>query len=321
MPLISCLCGFANGIINFIMALAPIVLFVYNRPWHTRQTLESLAKNKLADQSKLFIYSDGPKSSATEGEVNLINEVRRVIRLNKWCKEVIIIESEKNQGLANSIVSGVTDVVNRYEKVIVLEDDIQTSVGFLTYMNDALSFYEKFDNVMHVSGYFHPLKDNYPNTFFYNVNSCWGWGTWKRSWNHFLWDINDLEHRLRTSKHFSLEDFNKGQGTAFSDQLEANKKGTICTWAVRWHASIYIKQGLCLHPGKSLVRNIGFDNSGTHCNTDKRYMGQSLASFIDVDPIPLKESSYVISKIKEFNKQSRVGEVYASLKEVLKRML
>ena len=146
--------------------LAPIVLFVYNRPWHTEQTLNALMQNELADQSVLYIYADGPKENATEEQLKKIEEVRHVIRTKKWCKEVHIIESEKNKGLADSIINGVTEIVNKYGKVIVLEDDIVTSKGFLKYMNEALELYKEEDKVYHISGYMFPVKGNCLKPFF-----------------------------------------------------------------------------------------------------------------------------------------------------------
>ena len=103
------------------MILAPIVLFTYNRPWHTRQTIEALQKNHLASESVIFIFSDGPKTKEDEPKVE---EVRKFLKTIQGFKQIEIIEREKNWGLAKNIIDGVTKVVNEYGKVIVLEDDI-----------------------------------------------------------------------------------------------------------------------------------------------------------------------------------------------------
>lgn len=149
--------------------LAPIVLFTYNRPHHTQKTLQALMQNELADKSVLYIYCDGAKEHATETDKTNITEVRKVVRSKQWCKEVHIIEAEKNKGLAKSIISAVTEIVGKYGKIIVLEDDIITSKGFLRYMNDALSIYQTQDKVMHVSAYMYPHKERLPETFFFEV--------------------------------------------------------------------------------------------------------------------------------------------------------
>ena len=176
--------------------LAPIVLFVYNRPWHTEQTLEALSANKEVQESILYIYADGPKENTTSEELEKIAQVRKVLRNKQWCKEVKIIESVNNKGLADSIIEGVTTVVNNHGKVIVLEDDIVVSTGFLKYMNDALNLYENEEKVMHISGYMFPVKERLPETFFYKQASCWGWATWANRWEELKTSPKEIYNQL-----------------------------------------------------------------------------------------------------------------------------
>ena len=269
------------------MNFAPIVLFVYNRPWHTRQTLNALMQNELANQSVIFIYSDGPKENATGERIEKIEEVRKVITEQQWCKEVHIVEAKKNKGLADSIVEGVTEIVNKYGKIIVLEDDIVTSPGFLKYMNDALSLYENEEKVYHVSGFMFPVKEKLPETFFYNATSCWGWATWARSWKYLNLNPENLYEQLKRGKLFKKYDYKGLFG--FTRQLQDNIHGRLYTWAIKWHTSVFLKKGLCLHPGRSLVNNIGNDSSGENCNTTEKYLWPHLAEKVDVKPIQLKE--------------------------------
>lgn len=273
------------------MTYAPIVLFVYNRPWHTEQTLRALMKNDLAKESELFIYADGPKEDATEEQLNLINQVRILIRQEQWCGQVHIIESQHNKGLADSIISGVTEVVNKYGRVIVLEDDIVTSRGFLQYMNDALRLYEEDERIMMVSGYIYPYK-HFPKsatTYFLRVYACWGWATWKRAWQHYEHDIDiHLEHYNTPSlqKEFDIE----GNMRNYC-QLVFNKNGTYYTWAVRWYASWLWTGGYALFPSHSLIQNVGFDNSGEHCGSSQEsYNG------VIVDALPICKQKVVENK-------------------------
>lgn len=149
------------------MALAPIVIFTYNRPWHTEQTLNALMQNVLADKSTLYIFCDGAKKDASKKDLNSIREVRGIVRANNWCKAVIIIEKDENLGLANSVISGVTEIIQEHGKVIVLEDDIITGKHFLEFMNTGLDCYKDENKVYGVSGYSFPatkrIKDD---TFF-----------------------------------------------------------------------------------------------------------------------------------------------------------
>jgi hypothetical protein len=263
--------------------LAPIVLFVYNRPWHTEQTLNALMQNELADQSELHIYSDGPKQDANEEQLKQIKEVRRLIRAKNWCKKIHIVESVGNKGLADSIINGVSQVLNKSESVIVLEDDIITSKGFLKYMNDALKLYEKKDEIMEVSAFMFPINvENLPDTFLYKANSCWGWGTWKRAWTKYNNDALDLYLRL-IEKKIDWASFNAFQGNAFKEQLIDNIENVINTWAIKWHATIYLFDGNVLHPKVSLVKNIGFDGTGVHCGLNDLYDKAVTAESVTVE--------------------------------------
>jgi hypothetical protein len=241
--------------------LAPIVLFVYSRLWHTKQTIEALKKNKLASESELFIYADAPKNEASNQQVS---EVRRYIRQVEGFKNISIIERQKNLGLAKSIIYGVSETVEEYGKVIVLEDDLVTSPLFLTFMNDALNFYANDENVMHISGWNYPCEFITNNdVYLYRTMDCWGWGTWRDSWSNFEKNTAKLVTKFtREEIHlFNLDGYNH-----VWNQVLMNKYKRIDTWAIYWYASIFKKDGLCLNPVKSFVKNIGHDGSGVHCD-------------------------------------------------------
>ncbi|MBK7668766.1 MAG: glycosyltransferase [Sphingobacteriaceae bacterium] len=162
------------------MELAPIIVFAFNRPEHTRQTLEALMQNHLADKSELFIYIDGPR---TKDEIEKVNSVKKIAEEKLWCGKVSVVESKTNKGLAASVVKGVTDIVNKYGKVIVLEDDLVSDKWFLKFMNDSLTVYENETDVVCATGYIYPVSKALPETFFLKGADCWGWATWKRGWD------------------------------------------------------------------------------------------------------------------------------------------
>jgi len=163
--------------------MAPIVLFVYNRPAHTERTLSALKKNTLAQESDLIIYSDAAK---TEAAFDAVADVRRIIRDTTGFRSVTVREAQSNKGLAASIIDGVTSVINEYGSAIVLEDDIETSPYFLKFMNDALSKFQGDERVWHISGWNYPIDlEGLPETFFWRVMNCWGWATWADRWRAF----------------------------------------------------------------------------------------------------------------------------------------
>jgi FkbM family methyltransferase len=298
--------------------LSPIILFTYNRPWHTQQTLEALEKNDLAQESILYIYADGAKENANEEQLHKIEEVRKLIKQDWKFKEIHIIERAENWGLADNIVDGVTKIVNEYGKIIVLEDDIVTSVGFLKYMNDALDLYEHEEKVMHISGYMFPVKEKLPETFFYNTASCWSWATWKRAWKYF--DNNAQKLQSQIAEQNLIDKFNIENTYGFYEHLKANAMGTMKTWAVRWYASFFLQDGHALHPYPSLTRNIGHDGMGENCGINTNFDWTSLAEFIPVNKIPLEENIKVRESMRVFNKNLLVANTSKknSLRQVVR---
>ncbi len=248
-----------------MISLAPILLFVYNRPDHTSKVLEALARNKEAKTSDLIIFSDGLKNDASETEKKNKARLTEIIEKETRFSRVIINQSNKNKGLAKSIIEGVTDTLKKYESVIILEDDIVVSEYFLKYMNDALVTYRNSKKVMHVSGYSLPFyKGTKQETYFFNPCSCWGWATWRDAWSCFeknaAKQIEEIESR-KSWDEFTIQN----SLPTYKIQLYQNLSGEINTWAIFWYASVFLKGGTSLHPLISMTRNIGFDGSGEHC--------------------------------------------------------
>jgi hypothetical protein len=250
------------------MGLVPIVLFVFNRPWHTKQTIETLKKNSLAIESNLFFYSDGPKTVADEPKVK---EVRDYINTLNGFKKIQITHREKNLGLAKSIISGVTDIVNKYGRVIVMEDDLISSVNFLEFMNQALIAYEANKEIFSVTGYnFLPrMPAGYKEQVFLSYRpSSWGWGTWADRWNKADWEVKNFDTFMRNKK--DQVRFNRG-GDDLTGMLVKQMKGEIDSWGIRWCFTHFLHDAFCIVPVVSKINNIGFDESGTHCIASGRY--------------------------------------------------
>ncbi|MFH1233603.1 MAG: glycosyltransferase family 2 protein [Patescibacteria group bacterium] len=244
------------------MNLAPIALFVYNRSWHTKQTIEALKNNKLATDSDLIIFSDGPKNNDLNQQQ--VNKVRKYLKTISGFKNIKIVERLENYGLAKSIIIGVTEVINNYGRVIVIEDDLITSRYFLNYMNETLNLYKNDNEVISIHGFIYPIKEKLPETFFLRGADCWGWATWKRGWNLFETNGQKLLDELETKRLTQEFDFNNSY--PFTQMLRDQIKKRNNSWAIRWYASAFLKNKLTLYPGQSLIKNIGFDNSGTHCS-------------------------------------------------------
>ncbi len=295
--------------------LAPIALFVYNRPLHTERTVKFLQQNELAAESRLFIFSDGPKTAADEEKVQ---EVRAYIQKIAGFKSVEIVERKENRGLANSVIDGVTRLTKEYGQIIVFEDDLISSPYTLTYFNEALNRYRTEDKVMHIGAYMYPLTtQDLPESFFYRAATSWGWATWERAWLHFEPNIDTL-----------MKAFDKPKKAAFSidhtmnfwRQMRQFKKGKNNSWAIRWYASIFLKGGLTLNPSQSLVNNIGHDGTGVHSGINDIYNVIINPKPIQEFPTVVKENEQAYIAIKTFL-QNRKGNVITRVRRFVKEKL
>lgn len=241
--------------------LAPICLFTYNRPSETIQTVEALKNNYLAYDSELFIFSDGPKNDLAKDKVNAVREFLKSVN---GFKSITVFESKTNKGLADSIIEGVTKIINQYDKVIVLEDDLVTTPNFLDFMNQALNFYCEDGSVFSISGYTMNLKSliKYNEDFYFGYRaSSWGWATWQKQWQSVDWEVKRFKD-LNESKKMQKA-FNQG-GSDMSSMLKAQMNGRIDSWAIRFCFQQFLNKQACIFPNKSKVQSIGFSKEATH---------------------------------------------------------
>lgn len=309
------------------MNYAPIALFTYNRADHTKQAVESLLKNEEAKDSDLFIFSDGPKKEkAVEGVKKNREYIKTLkdgnVNGNGNFRSVTIIEREKNWGLANSLIAGITEIVNKYGRVIVVEDDLILSPYFLQFMNEALEKYKDDERVGAISAFIYPIKEKLPETFFMKYFHCWGWATWKRGWDMLNTDTRDLLRKMR----FKKNDFDIGGAYG---NLYCTKIGLVDSWWVRLYASFYLAGKLTLYPGKSLVSNIGVDGSGTHSRNSSEKKDQYVYTSYDkpilLEEIPVKENIIALRATKTYfekkNNKSTIMAQFGRLKSFIRRLL
>lgn len=298
--------------------LAPIVIFVYNRPEHTMKTIETLAENLLAKDSEVYIFSDGPKDESSLLKVESVRRFVDSLRYKDYFKSVTIEKSEHNKGLARSVINGVSKILNEYDKVIVLEDDLLTSRDFLVFMNDALEFYKNNPKIWSISGYSPPIKipSNYKSQVYYSYRaSSWGWATWRDRWEKVDWEVSDYDEFMKNKK--MQNKFNRG-GLDMSDMLKAQMEGKIDSWAIRWCYTQSKLDMYTVYPVKSRVRNIGLDGTGTHRVVSSKYDMKDddnrimKCEFDDpgIDPVIVKRFkyfymsrfSYFVKNVKEYIK-------------------
>lgn len=250
------------------MTYAPIVVFGFNRPNALMNTIASLLYNKEAKYSDLYVFIDGPREGK-HGENEKVEKVREYVKSITGFKSLHYTFSEVNKGLANSIIEGVSQVINQYGKVIVLEDDLVLMPNFLNFMNNGLDFYESNQQIMSVCGHSCKVKTpkGYPcDAYFFTRSSSWGWGTWKDRWNQIDWELKDWDSVVSNRKAFV-----ESEGSDVFKMLNDWKYGRNHSWAIRFCYAQFVQNRLSVFPIKSLVDNEGFSGDGTNCKTYSRF--------------------------------------------------
>ena len=278
----------ADDIMTNQKNLSPVVIFVYKRVLHTKNLLMSLAGCDLADQTEVYIYSDGPKRSVDKDDVD---KVRTLIKEKQWqdvFAKVTIFESEINKGLANSIISGASEVIEKYGKVLVLEDDLIVAPYYLKYMNQALDAFENQENIFAVAGWTYPINrlKNYKKDAWLHYRPCsWGWGTWLDRWDQVIWDPEEAEFEKKLNDSEWRRKFDRA-GNDLAPMLRRQLDGKSDSWAIRWTANQTEKEMLAVFPKYPVVYDDGRDGSGTHAHADnqeydRKDNGNDLKMFID----------------------------------------
>jgi len=240
------------------------ILFVFNRPEHTKHVLQGLRENGI---TKLYVFIDAPRFKEEEVEVE---KVKQLIQEIDWCETEVECKT-KNEGLAESIIKGVSSIFQKgYEGVIVLEDDCVPKKDFMNFMYQALNYYKDDSKVMHISGFGLPIKKYSDKDVYFTPYPCsWGWATWAKDWNDCDF-YNDSEYGKLLMDAERKKEFNYA-GEAFAEFLEFQLKGKVNSWLIRWYFHIFSKKGRCVWSYRTLVNNKGFDGTGVHKNKIDRF--------------------------------------------------
>lgn len=270
--------------------LAPIVLFTYNRPRHTKATLDALKANHLAPRAVLYIYQDGLKENATKSNEN-----------SKYFKEITLIQRERNFGLADSIIDGVTNIINKYGTIIVLEDDIVVSPVFLDFMNAALNYYKDQPKVWSIAGWGYPITtQDLGDCYFWRIPHCWGWASWSDRWQHFKRDMSlDFKNSFNKS---DIAYINLDGAADYFSHFTLNHKGKLKTWAIFNYLIAHKHNALTLCPSISYIHQIGFDGSGVHCGEEGNMLNPPSINtkFPIIFPKDIAESALALDRIRSF---------------------
>ncbi|MES2629344.1 MAG: glycosyltransferase family 2 protein [Bacteroidota bacterium] len=282
------------------MSLAPIIVFAYNRPDLLQRTLDSLGQNELISSSEVFIYCDGAKTGASESDRSRLEATAAVARSFSGPAAVTVTVRETNMGLATSVITGITEIINRFGRAIIIEDDVLLSRYFLRFMNDALTVYENEPKVKSIGSWVY-YKDKFPYSYFLRVPDTIAWATWKKDWEEFEKDPvvlkTELANRNLTDR-FNL-DGNLDQMRMLNDQIA----GRVNSWAIRWAANFILNDKYCFYPKQALAKHIGFAKGATHTQTMDYNKNLVVSqSQIRVERMEPKEDEAALATLVKFNR-------------------
>lgn len=299
---------------------APVCLFAFNRPDHTRRTLSALSGSPLAASTSVTVFVDGPR---LDDEVPVVDEVANVASSQRGFADLTVHRRDQNAGLARSIEEGVSQMMNAHGRSIILEDDILTSPAFLHYMNLALNKYKDEPRVWHIAGYNEDIPENkgMNGAALWRFMSCWGWATWADRWAHYERDPDALAGQFSEA---DISRFNLDGANDFWSQVLANQSGELNTWAVFWYATIFRNNGLCLSPLNSYVENIGFDGSGSHGVVNASYARRSLNDNKTPDfPDDITENLKALEQLKAYHlyKPTKIEKLRRKLNKLVGKLI
>lgn len=276
---------------------APIVLFIYKRPEHLKKTLQSLSNCHGYQNHKFLVFGDGPKNSTED----LLVKQTRSLAFDYLGDKAEYYFSDLNKGLANSVIDGINKTFQKFDRAIIIEDDLVFHPNFLNFMNSTLDIYVHNDDVSMISGYMYKVESlkNYKNQIFLPLISTWGWGTWSRAWNHF--DSYAIGYENLTKDKRLRKNFDCNGSYPFSRMLELQMQNKIDSWGIRWYWTNFKRNKLTCFPPNTLVLNNGFDSTATHgrgflTNFSKnKFLDDKFYKFIINNDIPISvdESLYL----------------------------
>ncbi|MFD1140177.1 glycosyltransferase family 25 protein [Larkinella insperata] len=249
--------------------IAPVALFAYKRPVELKKTLAALQANHLASESELYVFVDGPRAKK---DVLKVEQVRQIVQEITGFKKVHRVISDHNIGCADSIIKGVSQVLQDHPTVIVVEDDIVTTPNFLDFINQALDQYAGDERVFSIGGYTFPFKkpEGYQaDGYFFGRHCAWGWGIWADRWKQIDWEIRDFKPFMSDAA--QKRAFNRA-GKDMVRMLRKTMDGELDAWDIRVCYNIFKMGKQTLYPTVSKVENIGFYSAdGMNTNVYNRY--------------------------------------------------
>lgn len=240
----------------------PVLFLLFNRPDLAELVFEEIRK---AAPPRLYFSVDGPREDRA-GEVELVEQCRRLKDRVDWKCEVFTNFQETNLGCGRAVSEGISWFFEREESGIILEDDCLPSPQFFRFVSDLLDRYRDDEKVMHVTGSNHQrgVKRTSADYYFSRYEHVWGWASWRRAWEKYDFGIKTWRKSRDRRWLETLFGNPEKAGRFWTYIFDQVKAGEIDTWDYQWRYTIWDTEGFSIIPEVNLISNIGFDPRATH---------------------------------------------------------
>ncbi|MDA9277873.1 hypothetical protein N9P85_00590 [Amylibacter sp.] len=271
-----------------------VLFLVFNRPDTTSKVFEAIRQAK---PPRLYVAADGARAGRV-GEAKLVAKVREIATAVDWPCELRTLFRDKNLGCKFAVSGAITWFFEQEEQGIILEDDCLPSQSFFWFCEKMLEIYKYEERIFIVSGYNrqNEWKPSNWDYFFSHFGGIWGWASWRRAWQHYDIEMDNLEKMC--NENYFVKEMGETLGILREQQLVSAKEkimgGELDTWDFQWALSRHFHDGLACVPSISLICNIGFDIRATHTfdNTHNFVQRHEINFPLSKNPFLIPDTAY-----------------------------
>lgn len=283
------------------MKYAPIIIPTLCRYKHFTRLIESLKRNGWAKFTDIYVGLDYPPSDKYKEGWNQICEYVEKGDFSVFAS-FTVLKHTKNLGSFGNLGSLYNIVASRYDRYIIMEDDIEASSVFIEYIDKCLDRYENDPDVVGVTGYSYPVEwDVSEDATIIKQNFCasaWGTGFWINKSTAFRNDIFSGKHLDRINAVIKERLYERMIDASLREYIPAAvspfrkmQKMMLCTTDIAIRAYLAVENKYYVQPVISKTRNHGFDGSGKYCQLIDEGINGSTAGTYNYSRQPIDKSN------------------------------
>jgi len=239
----------------------PILFVIFNRPDVTQRVFDQI---KLIEPTYLYVAADGPRREKKD-DILKCKQTREIINQVDWPCELKTLFRDDNLGCGLGVCSAISWFFEQVEQGIILEDDCLPNVSFFQFCSELLEKYKEDESIYVISGtnMQNGIKRGKGSYYFSNYPVTWGWGSWRRAWSQFNYDIPDFDQSFKSGDlDYVFQSFH--EKLYWRKKVKKGQMEKKNIWDYQWYYSIWKNKGIGITTNVNLITNIGFRNNASH---------------------------------------------------------